>query len=154
MKNKSSAAFIVELFLMFLLLLMVIVIITKTFIADRSQSLYARRLTESVILAESTAEVVSAAGNPAEAAAMIAEMDQTVSSSADGDVITAEMDFAGEDGAADRYTVQVRISEEPGAAGVYMDYEVSVYYEDSREALYTLHSGSYVSAGKEGSDAA
>ena len=58
--NKSSIAFTVELFMLFGIMLLVIVVITQTLVMTRSRSLQARHLTEAVIAAENTMEIISA----------------------------------------------------------------------------------------------
>ena len=61
--NKSSIAFTVELFMLFGIMLLVIVVITQTLVMTRSRSLQARHLTEAVIAAENTMEIISSSAD-------------------------------------------------------------------------------------------
>ena len=78
MKKERNIAFIVELLLLFMILLFVIVVITQTFMKSRSQSLYARHLTEAVTLAEEVAEVSASAEDLSEAADRLGAMEQVL----------------------------------------------------------------------------
>lgn len=154
MKKTRNIAFIVELLLLFVLLLFVIVVITKTFMASRSQSLYAKHLTEAVCLAEDVAEVRFAAADKAEALALLAAMEQTQSIEDDGQIIWLTMDFADAGGGTDRYRIGMDWNEEPSAQGTYFEGEIRVYYQDIAAAvsekaapIYTLSTGDYRSGG-------
>ena len=171
MKKDRNIAFIVELLLLFIILLFVIVVITQTFMKSRSQSLYARHLTEAVTLAEEVAEVSAAAEDIGGASDLLAKMEQVlrVSSEAE-DRIFLEMEFSAGSGARDNYRVEIDWQEEPAgadagsgtdtdstaadagsAAGVgsgaqYISKQIRVYFEDEDEPVYTLDSGIYNAA--------
>ena len=59
MNNKRSIAFTVELLGLFILLILVIVMITQVFVMSRTRTIEARRLTQAVMMAQSTAEAAS-----------------------------------------------------------------------------------------------
>lgn len=144
MKSKSSIAFIVELFIMFLILLMVIVVITTVSVKTRAQSLNARYLTESVILAESAAEISAQAGNAEDTADMIEKMENVSGVTVSGDTVSADISFKGEDGKTDSYKLKVRVSGDAGSSGGYITKEISVFRDGGAEAVYTLDTGNFV----------
>ncbi|MBR2189257.1 MAG: hypothetical protein IJ860_07620 [Eubacterium sp.] len=140
MKKKRNIAFIVELLLLFIILLFVIVVITQTFMKSRSQSLYARHLTEAVSLAESVAEVSMAASGRDEAVSMLGEMEQVQSVSDAGEIIGLEMKFAPEGGRTDHYRAEIRRTEEDA----FVTEEILVFFADETEPIYSLETGNYL----------
>ena len=132
--KKSNIASIVELFLMFLLLLVVIVVITMVCMTTREQSLDAGDLTKAVICAENTAEVTKDAANAAEAADLLGMMDGASDITVSGDTVTASQNG---------YRIEVTLTPEDGTAGTYVD-ELIRIYPDEGEAIYQLHTGSYI----------
>lgn len=132
--RKSNTATMVELFMMFLLLLVVIVVITMVCMTTREQSLQAGSLTDAVICAENAAEVTKDA-NSAQAAAKYMELMEGVTDvEVAGDTVTAQQDG---------YRIEVTLTPEKGDAGTYVD-EVINIYPDEGDAIYQLHTGSYV----------
>ena len=143
MKRKRDLAFIVELFLLFVILLFVIVVITKMLVTSRNRSLYAKHLTEAVTLAESSAEVIAAAGSQAEAERIFGELSQvTEVNASDGQIVLA-MDFDGKDGGADQYRAVIELTEEPQASGTYLREVIEVFFADQTDPIYTLETGTY-----------
>lgn len=61
MNNRKDTAFTVELLGLFIMLIVVITTVAGVFVMSRAHSLQAKQLNEAVILAQSTAEVSSAA---------------------------------------------------------------------------------------------
>ena len=143
MKKTRNIASIVELLLLFVILLFVIVVITQTFMASRSQSLYARRLTEAVCLAEEVAEVTAAAADRKDAAALLDGMDQTETVTSDAEGIAADMVFHTDDRTANSYYVYVRWEEETSGSGSFAEKTIQVFPENGEEPLYTLKAGTY-----------
>ena len=132
--RKSNTATMVELFMMFLLLLVVIVVITMVCMTTREQSLQAGSLTDAVICAENAAEITKDA-NSAQAAAKYMELMEGVTDvEVAGDTVTAQQD---------EYRIEVTLTPEKGDAGTYVD-EVINIYPDEGDAIYQLHTGSYV----------
>ena len=147
MKEKRSIVFITELLVMFVILLVVISVITRLFILNRSRSLDARHLTEAVILAEDTAEVISAADDEDDAFELIKSMEVTESAEIKDGAIECGMKFTGEDKKTDRYRVTVIINDDEKTRGSYRTGTILVYYGDGSEPIYTLDTGSFVKAG-------
>lgn len=77
MRNRRDTAFTVELLGLFILLIVVITVISSVFVMSRANSLQAKRLTEAVILAESTAEIASAAPDNDKLLTMISDMENS-----------------------------------------------------------------------------
>ena len=150
MKKTHNTAFIVELLLMFVLLLFVIVMITKTFVSARAVSLSARHLTEAVCLAEDIAEVSRSASDQDEEISLFEQMDQTKSVKSSGNVIEIEMDFAPGNAGRDDYTVIITRNDDASPDGDYVTEEISVYFADDSEPVYTLKAGKYNAAGAGG----
>lgn len=119
---KKNIAFIVELFMLFGIMLLVIVVITETFVMTRSRSLEAQHLTEAVIAAENTMEVVMAKGISEEA---------------------EEVTFSGEGESGEVYRVTTVRNDEEERTGRFSEYEVKVFLKGEEEPIYTLSSGSY-----------
>ena len=132
--KKSNIAATVELFLMFLLLLVVIVVITLVCMTTREQSLEAGALTDAVICAENTAEITKEAADAEEAAALLEKMDGVKDITVSGDTITARQD---------EYKIEVTLTPEEGNTGTYVDENIRIY-TDEADAIYQLHTGSYV----------
>ena len=124
----------VELFMMFLLLLVVIVTITLVCMTTREQSLEAGALTDAVICAENTAEVIKDADSADAAAEFIGLMDGVTDVEVSGDTVTARQDG---------YRIEVTLTPEEGDAGTYVDELINIYPGEG-EAIYQLHTGSYV----------
>ena len=139
--NKSSIAFTVELFMLFGIMLLVIVVITQTLVMTRSRSLQARHLTEAVIAAENTMEIISSsADDPAEGL----EAAENISGVTEqGDTIECETVFDGKDGSGETYLISVIADSEKGETGSIRKYEVRVSLKDEEEILYSLKSGVY-----------
>lgn len=132
--RKSNIASMVELFMMFLLLLVVIVTITLVCMTTREQSLEAGALTDAVICAENTAEVIKDADSADAAAEFIGLMDGVTDVEVSGDTVTARQDG---------YRIEVTLTPEEGDAGTYVDELINIYPGEG-EAIYQLHTGSYV----------
>ena len=165
MGKNRNLAFIVELLLLFVILLFVIVTITRTFMASRSQSLYAKHLTEAVCIAEEVAEITAAAPDQESAVSFLKELDEVHSVTENDTGFSVEMD-ALSDGKADRYTVSVLCSEEKTAGepsaestgsfsgesggqdktGVFVTEKIEVFFETEAEPIYTLDTGNYKKA--------
>ncbi|MBR0398473.1 MAG: hypothetical protein IJI10_09425 [Eubacterium sp.] len=156
MKKERNIAFIVELLLLFMILLFVIVVITQTFMKSRSQSLYARHLTEAVTLAEEVAEVSASAEDLTEAAERFGAMEQVLEvqetqgesgeTSASGSGLVMAMEFAAENGTRDEYRVELDWVEEKdradaAAGGRFVTKQIRVYFADEQEPIYTLDAG-------------
>ena len=132
--KKSNIATTVELFLMFLLLLVVIVVITLVCMTTREQSLEAGALTDAVICAENTAEITKEAADAEEAAVLLEKMDGVKDITVSGDTVTARQDD---------YKIEVTLTPEKGNTGTYVDENIRIY-TDEADAIYQLHTGSYV----------
>ena len=146
MNRKHNLAFIVELFLLFSILLFVIVVITRTLVLSRSRSLYAKHLTEAVTLAESSAEVIAAAGSQAEAERLFGGLSQVTEVRPSDGRIELLMDFDGVSGGADQYRAVILLAEERQTAGTYLAESIEVFYAEENDPLYTLETGAYCSA--------
>lgn len=140
-KKKSSIAFIVELFMMFAILLLVITVITQIFVMTRGESLKARHLTEAVIAAESTAEVLSASENPKDAAVLLGGMENASDVKESEDGFDLKIRYGGKERTGDVYDVNVTEDREKTSAGTYISRVIKVYLDGSE--LYTLTSGDY-----------
>ena len=92
MKNRKDTAFTVELLGLFILLTMVITTVAGVFVISRSHSLEAKRLNEAVILAQSAAEVSSAAPDDASLKDVLSDMDNNTGNTA------SQREIGGEDG--------------------------------------------------------
>lgn len=138
-KGKSSIAFIVELFLLFAILIFTITVITQVFMKTRTESLKARHLTEAVIAAESTAEVLSAASDEEDAVKLLEGMDNAsdVKPSESGFDLKVSCD------SGDVYDVRVTEEQEKGKTGTYTARTVEVSLSGTEEELYTLKTGDY-----------
>lgn len=145
MGKKRNFAFIVELFILFVILLFVIIVLTKTFVTSRSQSLYARHLTESVYLAEEVAEVSMSAADAREAQALLGALEQTEEIRAKDRQMELTMDFTADDTKRDTYRVLLSWEEEASAQGTFVAEEILVFFADETDPLYTLHTGNYQS---------
>ena len=136
-KGKSSIAFIVELFLLFAILIFTITVITQVFMKTRTESLKARHLTEAVIAAESTAEVLSAASDEEDAGRLLEGMKNAseVKPSDGGFDLKVSCD------SGEVYDVSVTEDREKAKTGTYTARTVEVRL--SGEELYTLKTGDY-----------
>lgn len=136
-KGKSSIAFIVELFLLFAILIFTITVITQVFVKTRTESLKARHLTEAVIAAESTAEVLSAASDEEDAGKLLEGMKNAseVKPSDGGFDLKVSCD------SGEVYDVSVTEDREKAETGTYTARTVEVRL--SGEELYTLKTGDY-----------
>lgn len=136
-KGKSSIAFIVELFLLFAILIFTITVITQVFMKTRTESLKARHLTEAVIAAESTAEVLSAASDEEDAGRLLEGMKNAseVKPSDGGFDLKVSCD------SGEVYDVSVTEDREKAETGTYTARTVEVRL--SGEELYTLKTGDY-----------
>ena len=132
--KKSNIATTVELFMMFLLLLVVIVVITLVCMTTREQSLEAGALTDAVICAENTAEITKEAADAEEAAKLMNLMDGVKDITVSGDTVTARQ---GE------YRIEITLTPEAGSTGTYVNENIRIY-TDEADAIYQLHTGSYV----------
>ena len=132
--RKRNIASIVELFLMFLLLLVVIVVITMVCMTTREQSLEAGALTDAVICAENTAEITKEATDAEEAAELMELMEGVEDITVSGDTVTVLQD---------EYRIEITLTPEEGSAGTYVDENIRIY-TDETDAIYQLHTGSYV----------
>lgn len=147
MKGKRSIAFIVELFLLFGILLVMIVVITQVFVTTRSQSLHAKHLTAGVCLAEEVAEVFSSADNVEEGYKLVETMDRVsdVETAQDGIRFVMESD-AGEK-ATDHFHIQLKGEEVKQASGGLLSGDISVYYEEEKDPIYSLSTGVLIKEG-------
>jgi len=100
----------------------------------REQSLEAGALTDAVICAENTAEITKEAANAEEAAKLMNLMDGVKDITVSGDTVTAQQ---GE------YRIEITLTPEAGSTGTYVDENIRIY-TDEADAIYQLHTGSYV----------
>ena len=175
MKKTKNIASIVELLLLFVILLFVIVTVTRTFVASRSQSLRAQRLTEAVILAEDIAESVRGLADRDEAADRLAllEVVEIVQEAAgltgseeesetdleadpekdlggsrqETDRIRLSLLFANRDGRQDSFEAELVREKEESEAGIFVTDHVSIYETNGSDPLYELDTGWYAEAG-------
>ena len=144
MKRTRNIAFIVELLLLFVILLFVIVTITRTFMTSRSQSLYARHLTEAVTLAENIAEVTRNLPDQESAAARLDALEEVQETAdKDGDTLRITMLFTGENGRQDSFKADLSRKEEKTAAGSFVTEYIAMFYDDESEPIYALETGWY-----------
>ena len=145
MKKTRNTAFVVELLLLFILLLAVIVVITLTLMASRRQSLYARHLTEAVILAESIAEVTknTADRESAEAAVGMMKEVQETSGWAE-DTLAVALVFTGENGVQDAFRADLAWEEEKTPAGQFVTEQITLYDSGEEAPIYSLETGWYL----------
>ena len=153
MKNRKSLALTVELLGLFILLLLVIVIITQVIVTSRAGSIRSRRLTQAVILAESTAEAASAAEDIDGLADIMDSMENIVSVDKEGadmtGTVTAVARVALSNGSYDYYVIRTAREPSESASGVFVNNTIDVYLsegeaaEPSGEAVYELSSGNY-----------
>ena len=140
-ENKSSISFIVELFMLFGILLLVIVVITQTLVMTRGRSMRARYLTEAVITAENTMEIITASADaPADA---LEKADNISGVTEQNGIVKCEIVFGGEDGSGETYLISIASDSEPGDTGSLTTYDVKVSLKDREEVLYELRSGRY-----------
>ena len=152
-ENKRNIAFIVELFTMLCILLVVIVVITETLVMTRGRSSNAKHLTEAVIVAEDTMEVIEAAeggGNGAKAGSSLKAAADILSGKENISAVKAEADkmdfdivFSDSGEGAGEYSVSAERSTEKGKKGKLTSYVVTVSLKGGNNALYSLRSGKY-----------
>ncbi len=128
--KKRNLAFTVELLGLFILLLLVITVITQVFVMSRSHSLQAKRLTEAVIIAESTAEISSAEKDIDRLAGIFTGLRETDEEAAykvnnNGGVIMFTRGLS-EDGRY-KYVVRLERSSQNMGAGDYCEDEICIY---------------------------
>ncbi len=129
MNNKKSIAFTVELLGLFILLIMVIVMITQVFVMSRSRTIEARRLTQAVMIAQSTAEAASSEHDLAKLAGVMQGMNNVASAEYnDADrSLSIVFDTDGKPDGKDFCAVLYR-SEDKRSRGSYASDKIEVYY--------------------------
>ena len=147
MKRTRNIAFIVELLLLFVILIFVIVTITKTFMTSRSQSLYARHLTEAVTLAENMAEVTRGMPDQESAAARLSEMEEVQEAAVvDDETLRITLVFTGENGRQDPFEAKLSREEEKTDAGSFITENITLFYDSGTDPVYELETGWYQEA--------
>ena len=147
MKRTRNIAFIVELLLLFVILLFLIVTITRTFMTSRSQSLYARHLTEAVTLAESMAEVTRGMPDQKSAVARLSEMEEVQEATAvDDETLRIALVFTGENGRQDPFEAELSREEEKTDTGSFITENITLYYDGGTDPIYELETGWYQEA--------
>ena len=141
MKERKNLAFIVELFLLFTLMLMVTTVLTKAFVSSRMQSLYARRKTDAVIIAERVAEIAMASDDLEDALKHISNMDSVSDLSSGGREVSFRSGVSENDG--ETFRVQMQWDSKEGDSAVLNTCRITVLPEDGDEPLYVLDSGSF-----------
>ena len=149
-KDKNSIAFVVELFMMFAALILVIVVITGFFVMTRSESLRANNLTGAVRAAENTAEVLSRAESGAEAARLIAEMENAENVDTDGGEVSFTLRHGSKEKTGTDFDIKVTLDSRKNDTGTYVTDTIDVSLPDREEKLYTLESGHYIPEKKTG----
>ena len=142
-KNKSSIAFIVELFMMFAILLTVIVVITEVLVMTRSESLSARHLTEAVTCAESAAEVITASDSKDDALELLGSMDNATSVKREDEGYDLKMSYKSKSTSGDVYDLKITEETETAGTGTYTVSTIVVTLEGADEPIYTLRTGAY-----------
>ncbi len=155
MNNKRSIAFTVELLGLFILLILVIVMITQVFVMSRTRTIEARRLTQAVIMAQSTAEAASSEHDLALLADKIKGMEnvQSAEANAAGDELSIVFDTDGKASGRD-FCVVLRRSEEGRDSGAYVTDNIEVYYcvpGQLSGKIYDLDTGRHFTAEEVGS---
>ncbi|MBR0469504.1 MAG: hypothetical protein IJJ16_07325 [Mogibacterium sp.] len=155
MNNKRSIAFTVELLGLFILLMMVIVMVTQVFVMSRAKTVEARRLTQAVMIAQSTAEAASSERDPELLAETFSGMDNVLSAEYDDSngSIDIVFDTNGVPDDEDYRVVLHRASEDRGN-GVYVTDSIEVYYcaPDKLEGMiYDLETGRHFAGEEAGS---
>lgn len=149
MNKKRSIAFTVELLGLFILLIMVIVMITQVFVMSRARTIEARRLTQAVMLAQSTAEAASSEKDLAQLADRMQGMDNVQSaeySDVDGS-IDIVFDTDGNPGGKD-FCVVLNRSLDEREGGSYASDSIEVYYckpGQHENRIYDLDAGRHFS---------
>ena len=139
MKRRNDLSFIVELFLLFIIMLMVITVLTGIFVSSRNQSVYARRKTEAVIVAERVAEIAAASEDLESAAEIISRMEGVSELEISGHQAGFLSSISGEDGDVFRVSLTWDGTSEGSAA--LNEIDISVCCEDETEPIYTLSAG-------------
>lgn len=137
-ENKSNMAFIVELFMMLAILILVIVVITETFVMTRGKSIRAKQLTDAVIAAQSTAEVIESSKDTEDAVRLLSGMENASDVEADAGEVRLSVKYANK-----TYPVSISIKEDEGKTGTYKASEIEVMEPGTDEVLYTLKTGNY-----------
>ena len=155
MNNKRSIAFTVELLGLFILLILVIVMITQVFVMSRTRTIEARRLTQAVMMAQSTAEAASSEYDLSLLADRIKAMDnvQSAEANAAGDGLDIVFDTDGKPLGKD-FCVTLHRSEEKRDAGAYVTDDIEVYYcvpGQPGDSIYDLTAGRHFTAEEVGS---
>ena len=155
MNNKKSIAFTVEMLGLFILLVLVIVMITQVFVMSRSGTIEARRLTQAVMIAQSTAEAASSEQDLSLLAGVMQGMDNV--SSADyndaDESLNIIFDTDGNPAGKDFCAVLHRSADRRGA-GTYVSDKIEVYYcapGQLEGKLYDLDTGRHFTGEEAGS---
>ncbi|MBQ6388344.1 MAG: hypothetical protein IJH90_01775 [Mogibacterium sp.] len=150
MNNRKSIAFTVELLGLFILLILVIVMITQVFVLSRSRTIEARRLTQAVMIAQSTAEAASSEQELSLLSERMQSMDnvQSAECSDAGDSLNIVFDTDGKPDGKDFCVVMHRTADEKGGS-TYVSDSIEVYYcvpGELGNMIYELDAGRHFTA--------
>ena len=144
MKNKLSIRYVVELVITLLLILFIAVVLVRMFVHSRTETVYAKNLTEAVKISESLAELSTGIKDKQEFEKTAESLENVYSLTEDGDDIIIEMTIGGPDSRA--YKAVVNWSEDQGDNGSFILNEIIVYDNGSDNELYKLNTGVYKNA--------
>ena len=141
-KKRHITAFYMEMLVLVAVFIVVILILTRVFAMSRQQSAKAEILTNSVCLAENTAEIVAASESEETLLAMLGQAGNVSVLEEGGDrIFRSRYDdkmIPAEEG---NFSVEVEWIPEEGKEGSFIKSTIRVYWKEGTEAIYTLNTG-------------
>lgn len=144
-KQKHITAFYLETLLLIAVFTGVIMILTRVFAVCGEQSVRAKQYTAAVSLAENTAEMFSASDSAEDLLALLNETDNAkLQASQTRTLISADYDEQLQPQQDGVYHVKLDWTPEQGDAGTMVSGEISVFYGQQEQPLYTLQTAVYL----------
>ena len=147
-KQKHITAFYLETLLLIAVFAGVIMILTRVFAVCGQQSVQAKHYTAAVSLAENTAELFSASDSADNLFALLNENDNAqVKIAQTHTVISAAYDEQIQPQPNGIYRMQFNWTPQVGDTGTMVSGEISVFYGEQEQPLYTLNTSVYLRGG-------
>lgn len=141
-KKQHITAFYMEMLVLVAVFIVVILILTKVFAMSRQQSAKAEILTNSVCLAENTAEIVAASESEETLLALLEETGNVSVLEAGGNrIFCSRYDNEMRPAAEGSFSVEIEWTPEDAKEGSFVNSTVRVYWNGGAEPVYTLETG-------------
>ena len=144
-EKGHNTAFYIETLVMIIIFIVIILTLTKVFAIARTDSIGAQRLTDSVSVAQNTAEVVQASESRDE---LLSLLNDEGNAAVKNGKVTAFYNKEKKPDKDGEYKVTVTWLPDKAKKGRLVSSDIKVYYKEAKKPLYSMSTKVYVKGGR------